>query len=120
MLIACLYYNPDYYRHIEDYISPEDFSVSDNKAIFSSLCERIKEGLSIEFTFFAPVLTPEQMSIFVKICKTNQELTSSFKTCTDCIDVIKSGKKKGEEKTSVGSLSDEDYLKLFNKKQNKQ
>lgn len=120
LLIACLYYNPDYYRHIEDYISPEDFSVSDNKAIFSSLCERIKEGLSIEFTFFAPVLTPEQMSIFVKICKTNQELTSSFKTCTDCIDVIKSGKKKGEEKTSVGSLSDEDYLKLFNKKQNKQ
>ena len=120
LLIACLYYNPDYYRHIENDISAEDFSVGDNRAIFTALCERIKDGLSIEFTFFAPVLTPEQMSLFVKICKTNQELTSSFKTCTDCIEVIKSGRKKGEEKASVGTLSDEEYLKLFNKKQNKQ
>ena len=120
LLIACLYYNPDYYRHIENDISAEDFSVGDNKAIFSSLCERIRDGLSIEFTFFAPVLTTEQMSLFVKICKTNQELTSSFKTCTDCIEVIKSGKKKGDDKASVGALSDEEYLKLFNKKQNKQ
>lgn len=120
LLIAFLYYNPDFYRHIEEVISPEDFSVSDNKAIFSRLSERIKEGLSLDYTFFSESLTPEQMSAFVKICKTNRELTSSPKTCEDCIEVIKTSKKKSESKQSVTSLSDEEYLRLFNKKQNKQ
>ncbi len=120
LLIAFIYYNPDFYRRIEDIISAEDFSVSDNKAIFSRLSERIKEGLSLEYTFFSDLLTPEQMSHFVKICKTNQELTSSPKTCEDCIKVIKNSKKKSESKQSVTALSDEEYLKLFNKKQNKQ
>lgn len=119
LLIAFIYYNPDFYRRIEDIISPEDFSVSDNKAIFSRLGERIKDGLSLEYTFFSDLLTPGQMSHFVKICKTNQELTSSPKTCEDCIEVIKNSKKKSE-KQSVTALSDEEYLKLFDKKQNKQ
>ena len=118
LLIAFLYYNPDFYRHIEDVISAEDFTVGDNKAIFAALCERIKEGLSLEYTFFSELLTTQQMSQFVKICKTNQELTSSPKTCEDCIEVIKTSKKKSESKQSVTTLSDEEYLKLFNKKQN--
>ena len=120
MLIAFLYYNPDKYRFIEDDISAEDFSVGDNKAIFKALCERIKGELSLEYTFFTESLTSEQMSAFVKMCKNNQELVSSEKVCYDCIQIIANSKKKSEAKTSVGTLSDEDYLKLFNKKQNKQ
>ena len=120
MLIAFLYYNPDKYRFVEDDITAEDFTVGDNKAIFKVLCERIKGELSLEFTFFTESLTPEQMSAFVKMCKTNQELVSSEKVCYDCIQTIKNSKKKSEDKTSVVALSDEEYLKLFNKKQNKQ
>ena len=120
MLIAFLYYNPDKYRFVEDDITAEDFSVGDNKAIFKVLCERIKGELSLEFTFFTESLTPEQMSAFVKMCKTNQELVSSEKVCYDCIQIIANSKKKSEGKASVGTLSDEEYLKLFNKKQNKQ
>ena len=118
MLIAFLYYNPDKYRFVEDDISAEDFSVGDNKAIFKVLCERIKGELSLEFTFFTESLTPEQLSAFVKMCKTNQELVNSEKVCYDCIQIITNSKKKSESKQSVSSLSDEDYLKLFNKKQN--
>lgn len=120
MLIAFLYYNPDKYRFIEDDISAEDFSVADNRAIFKVLCERIKDELSLEYTFFTEHLTPEQLSAFVKICKTNQDLVSSEKVCYDCIQTIKNSKKKSEGKPSVSNLSDEEYLKLFNKKQNKQ
>ena len=120
LLVAFLYYNPDFYRHIEDVISAEDFTPGDIKAIFSCLCERIKDGLSLEYTFFSELLTTEQMSYLVKINKTNQELTSSPKTCEDCIEVIKTSKKKSESKQSFDNLSDEEYLKLFNKKQNKQ
>jgi DNA primase len=120
MLIAFLYYNPDKYRFVEDDITAEDFSVGDNKAIFRVLCERIKGELSLEFTFFTESLTPEQMSAFVKMCKINQELVSSEKVCYDCIQTIKNSKKKSADKPSVVALSDEEYLKLFNKKQNKQ
>ena len=118
MLIAFLYYNPDKYRFIEDDISPEDFSVADNRAIFKVLCERIKDELSLEYTFFTESLTPEQMSAFVKMCKTNQELVSSEKVCYDCIEIIRNSKKKSEGKQSVDALSDEEFLKLFSKKQN--
>ena len=120
LLVAFLYYNPDFYRHIEDVISAEDFTPGDIKAIFGCLCERIKDGLSLEYTFFSELLTTDQLSYLVKINKTNQELTSSPKTCEDCIKVIKNSKKKSESKQSFDNLSDEEYLKLFNKKQNKQ
>ena len=120
LIVAFLYYNPDFYRHIEDVISAEDFTPGDIKAIFGCLCERIKDGLSLEYTFFSELLTTDQLSYLVKINKTNQELTSSPKTCEDCIKVIKNSKKKSESKQSFDNLSDEEYLKLFDKKQNKQ
>ena len=120
MLIAFFYYNPDRYRFAKDDISAEDFSVSDNRAIFKALCERINDDLSLEYTFFSEMLTPEQMSAFVKICKKNQELVYSDKVCSDCIDTIKNSRKKSQGKQSVEVLSDEEYLKLFAKKQNNQ
>ena len=92
--------------------------MGDNKAIFKVLCERIKDELSLEFTFFTESLTPEQLSAFVKMCKTNQDFVYSEKVCEDCIKAIKNSKKKSEGKPSVSELSDEEYLKLFNKKQN--
>ena len=67
MLIAFLYKNPEYYRFVKDVITAEDFTVSTNKAIFTVLCERIRDELSLEFTFFSESLTPEQMSAFMRI-----------------------------------------------------
>ncbi len=113
LFIACIYFNPDFMRHIEDAITQEDFSVPDNKAIFSAICERIKEGGGLDFTFFTQLLTPEQMSAFVKICKKNENLSSTFKTCTDCIEVIKRRKEKAADKPSAGSMSDEEFMSLF-------
>lgn len=116
LFIACIYYNPDFLRHIDEIISPEDFSVGDNKAIFAALKERIISGESLELTFFSQGLTTEQMSSFVRIIKKNENLTSTLKTCTDCIDVIKSSKAKNGANIAAGNLSDEEFLNLFNKK----
>lgn len=116
LFIACIYYNPDFLRHINEMISPEDFTVGDNKVIFTVLRDRIISGDSLELTFFSQALTTEQMSCFVRIIKKNENLTSTLKTCTDCIDVIKSSKEKKITGVSAANLSDEDFLSLFNKK----
>lgn len=116
LFIACIYYNPDFLRHINEMISPEDFTVGDNKVIFTALRDRIISGDSLELTFFSQTLSTEQMSCFVRIIKKNENLTSTLKTCTDCIDVIKSSKEKKITGASAANLSDEDFLNLFNKK----
>lgn len=115
LLIACIYHNPDFLQNLAEVITAEDFSVSDNRTIFTAICERIKDGESLEYTFFSQVLTPEQMSTFVRITKKNENLTSTFKTCTDCIDVIKRSREKGST-AAAGQLSDEEFLRLFSKK----
>lgn len=120
MLIAFLYKNPEYYRYVKDVITSEDFTVSTNKAIFTVLCERIRDELSLEFTFFSESLTPEQMSAFMRIYRTNQDFVSSEKVCEDCIETIRNSKKKSESKQTVENLSDEEYLELFRNKQNNQ
>ncbi len=115
LLIACIYHNPDFLRNLAEVLTAEDFTVSDNRTIFTAICERIKDGESLEYTFFSQVLTPEQMSTFVRITKKNENLTSTFKTCTDCIDVIKRSREKGST-AAAGQLSDEEFLRLFSKK----
>lgn len=116
LFIACIYHNPDFLRHIEGDITSEDFTVSDNRVIFSVLSDRIKSGESLELTFFSQVLSNEQMSCFVRIIKKNESLTSTLKTCTDCIEVIKGAKEKKMANVSAANLSDEEFLNLFNKK----
>ncbi len=116
LFIACIYHNPDFFSRIDGEITAEDFSVADNRAIYSALSERIREGGSIEFTFFTQMLTPEQMSAFVKICKRNESFSSGIKACADCIEVIKQSKQKKTDRVSAGSMSDEEFLGLFNKK----
>ena len=119
LFIACIYHNPDFFSRIDGEITAEDFSVADNRAIYSALSERIREGGSIEFTFFTQMLTPEQMSAFVKICKRNESFSSGIKACADCIEVIKQSKQKKTDRVSAGSMSDEEFRGLFNKKSNK-
>ncbi len=116
LFIACIYHNPDFMLRIGDKVTQEDFSVANNRAIFSALSERIKDGSSLEFTFFSQTLTPDQMSSFVKICKKHENLSSGFKTCTDCIDVIKHSSVKKLDTGAVSAMTDEEFRAFFNKK----
>ncbi len=114
-LVATLFKNPDYYRHIENMVSAEDFSVPLYKRIFSLLTEKIKEHRSLELTFFSEELSPSEMDTLVKISKDDVNSGTSLKFCEDCITAIKSEKEKQKEKPDLSNISDEDFLSLFRK-----
>lgn len=117
LLISCLAGNPDFYSKIETMITAQDFSVPVHRKIFSVLCDKIMEQSPLELTFFAQELTGEEMSTFVKMCKQNEQLSYSLKTCTDCIEVIHAEKKKRNNAgTASGEMDDEEFLRRFKKK----
>lgn len=115
-LIATLMKNPDYYRHIENTVSEDLFSVALYKRIFSLVSEKIKEHRSLELTFFSEELSPQEMNIFVKICKDSTNAGTSLRFCEDCIAVMKEEKRKQAEKPDLSTISDEDFRNLFKKK----
>ena len=114
--IATLLKNPDYFRHIENMISEEDFCVSLYRRIFSLIKEKITEQRSLELTFFSEELTPDEMNVLVKISKDGANTGNSLKFCTDCIETMKEEKEKQLGSTDLSSISDEDFLSLFKKK----
>ena len=115
-LVATLFKNPDYYRHIENMVSAEDFSVPLYKRIFSLLTEKIKEHRSLELTFFSEELSPSEMDTLVKISKDGVNSGTNLKFCEDCIAAMKSEKEKQKAKPDLSQISDEDFLSLFRKK----
>lgn len=115
-LLATLIKNPDYFRHIEDALSEEDFTVTVYRKIFSLLAGRIKEQRELEMTFFAEELSIEEMNVFAKLRKDSSGSGANLKFCDDCIIAMKEEKQKLTEKADVTKLSDEDYLNLFKKK----
>ncbi|MDD6012631.1 MAG: DNA primase [Oscillospiraceae bacterium] len=117
LLIACLMKNPDFYRHIEDAVSAEDFTVEDNRAIFAAVAEKITACAGLDFTLFTQDLTDAQLSRLIGICEKNGGLPMTLKTCTDCIDVIRGSREGAAGRVSADKLSDEEFLNLFRKKQ---
>ncbi len=115
LLISTLMKNPDYFKYIENKIGQEDFCVKLNARIFSLISEKIKGQRSLELTFFSEELTGDEMNSFVRICKKNDGLVSSLKTCTDCIEVMKEEKIKKEQALDLKDISDSDWLNLFRK-----
>lgn len=115
-LVATLFRNPDYYRHIEDMVSAEDFSVPLYRRIFSLLTEKIKEHRSLELTFFSEELSPDEMNTLVKISKDTVNSGTSLRFCEDCIAAMKTEREKQSKKPDLSNISDEDFLSLFRKK----
>ena len=114
MLIASLLRSPEFYEKMKDDISSEDFSSEDNKRIFSSLTEKIKDCRSLELTFFTQDLTEQQMNMLVKIDK-KHEFPISLKGCLDCIAVIKQEQERKKASVPLSDMSDEDFINLFKK-----
>lgn len=115
LLIGALYKNPDYYRGIKETVTAQDFTVSVHSRIFAVIEEKISEHRSMELTNFADELSGEEMDTFVQIIKKNENLSHSFKVCSDCVQVMRQERAKREEKSSSAQLSDEDFLNLINK-----
>lgn len=113
-LIASLVRNPDFYEKLKDSFSPSDFVTDFNRRIVECLFDKLEQGLTPDISLFSSDFTPEEMGSVQKIFMSSSQLSNTVRECEDCIKVLRG--EKEQKPTDVASLSDEEYLKLFNKK----
>lgn len=115
-LIASLVRNPDFYEKLKDGFSPSDFVTDFNRRIVECLFDKLEQGLTPDISLFSSDFTPEEMGSVQKIFMSSSQLSNTVRECEDCIKVLRGEKEQKQKPTDVASLSDEEYLKLFNKK----
>lgn len=115
-LIASLVRNPDFYEKLKDSFSPSDFVTDFNRRIVECLFDKLEQGLTPDISLFSSDFTPEEMGSVQKIFMSSSQLSNTVRECEDCIKVLLGEKEQKQKPTDVASLSDEEYLKLFNKK----
>lgn len=113
-LIASLMRNPDYYDKLKGKFSPDDFATSFNKRLITVLSEKLEAGLEPELSIFSSAFTPEEMDSVTRIFLSGSKLGNTIKECEDCIAVLKED--IAVKITDTSEMSDEEYLKLFNRK----
>ena len=113
-LIASLMRNPDYYDKLKGKFSPDDFATSFNKRLITVLSEKLEAGLEPELSIFSSAFTPEEMDSVTRIFLSGNKLGNTLKECEDCIAVLKED--ATVKITDTSEMSDEEYLKLFNRK----
>ncbi|MCM1364088.1 MAG: DNA primase [Faecalibacterium sp.] len=116
-IIALLVKNPDFLPMTNGKIESDDFTVAVNKKLFRLIAEKIKNGDSLDLTCFADSLDNDEMSELVRLTRMGDELADTKKEFSDCINVMLDEKNKTEgTNLSVSQMSDEDFIKLFQKK----
>lgn len=115
-LIASLVRNPDFYEKLKDSFSPSDFITDFNRRIAECLFDKLEQGLTPDISLFSSDFTPEEMGSVQKIFMSSSQLSNTVRECEDCVKVLRGEKDQKQKPTDVASLSDEEYLKLFNKK----
>lgn len=118
MLLAALMKNPEFYERMENTVGQDDFCVKEHRRIFSSLTEKIKQHRSLELTFFAQELTPQELDTLVKISKQHEQLVFTLNVCADCVRIMKQHKENENKTSSSSEISDEEFAQYFHKKRN--
>lgn len=113
-LIASFMRNPDFYNKLKEKFSPQDFVTSFNRRIMECLAQKLDEGFDPNLSIFSNSFTPEEMDSITRIFISANSLSNSLKECEDCIEVLKKG--SAPKITNAADLSDEEFIKLFNKK----
>ena len=117
-IISSLIKNPDFLSIASEKLTKADFTVKGLERLFEVISKKIEDGDSLEFSCFANELSNEEMSLLVGLCKKNEELPATKKEFFDCVEVIYEEKIKSQSGgLKPGELNDEDFLKLFSKKQ---
>ncbi|MEI6579876.1 MAG: DNA primase [Eubacteriales bacterium] len=114
-LIASLFRNPDFYKKLSIKIVPDDFITEFNKRVFTLLYQRLNEGKGIELTLLSSDFSDEEMDRVTKLFITGSQISNTIAECDDCIKVLAEEKSK-QEIINPAETSDEEFLKLFQKK----
>lgn len=115
VLLATLMNNPDFLGKIDE-ITSEDFITSFNARIFTAVKERIDGHLPLELSFMSGMFTPEEMGKIALLQTMSFTVSNTVAECNDCIKTIKR-EKAAMVTVDPASASDEEFLKLFRKKQ---
>ncbi|HZK38865.1 MAG TPA: DNA primase [Clostridia bacterium] len=115
VLITTLLNNPDFYKKISEKVGPNDFMTDFNKRLFELLFTRLHDGKSIDLTLLSGSFTAEEMSKVTALYVKGAEITNTLTECEDCIAVL-AEEKESLEVVNPAELSDEEFSKLFQKK----
>ncbi len=111
-LIASFLRNPDFYNKLKEKISPDDFVTTFNRRVFECLIKGLESGVELGLSMFSADFTPEEMDSVTRISLIAPNLSNTLRECEDCIAVLKNHS-ASTKVTDAGSLSDEEFLKLF-------
>ncbi len=120
MVVTSLLKNPDFLKKISTSITPEDFTDTFLRRVYTVVSERINSGKSADFIFLSSEFTPDEMGKLVKLQNSSGYLSNTYEEISDCIKVIKSEKIISDKKNmDPAKLSNDEFLKLFDLNSNK-
>lgn len=114
MLCASLMHNPEFYKALQSEIAPSDFVTDFNRRVFEAVISCVSRGVDFSVSALNGTFSSEELGAVARIQTLIPQLADTLSECRDCIKVI------SEEKNKVGTgtpsdLSDDDFLKLFQK-----
>ncbi|NMP36598.1 MAG: DNA primase [Clostridiales bacterium] len=115
ILIASLLNNPDFFKSIDAKIKPEDFVTDFNSRVFTVLSQRIRDGRGTDLAYLSGDFSPDEMGAVARMLSLIPTLGNTVKECDDCIKVISEEKNKAQA-VNPAELGDEEFKKLFERK----
>jgi len=115
-ILASLLRNPDYGKALGESLAESVFLTDFYRRFYAVLAQRIAQNLELEPTFFAQDFNPEEMSRIMRLFAQGAEIKNTVKECRDCIETLRKARQTQESMPQdVGKLSDEEFLKIFQK-----
>lgn len=116
-IITLIFENPDFYPAVRERLENSFFSVPVLERIYKAVSQRIEEKASLDLTSLSASLSDDEISEFVRLSKQSERFSGTKKELLDCIEVVEAEKENAKAQSlDVSSMSDSDYLSLFNKK----
>ena len=113
-VIAILMQHPDFFDTAFDSLKPQDMITSLNARIYELICECIKDGNSLDISYFGQRLSPSELGFLVSLTNSEKAGKNPLIVLKDSIKVIlDEGIRK--KALNVKDVSDEDWAENLKK-----
>lgn len=113
-VIAILMQHPDFFDTAYESLKPENLLTSLNSRIYSLICECIKDGNSLDISYFGQRLSPSELGFLVSLTNSEKAGKNPLIVLKDSIKVIlDEGIRKNA--LNVKDVSDEDWAENLKK-----
>lgn len=111
-IVSLLLNNPDFYRSVQQDLSPEDFPTAFYRKAYEVIRERISSGRPLDLIYLSSDFSPEEMSKLAGLQTDSVLVSNTQEELRDCIGVLKAGRGK-EAPVDPATLSDDAFRDLF-------